>query len=355
MLAWLRHFAAGKRFEVLAVESHGQWVAALPLVSRRLKGILPVACLPQNEWSCNGDLLVDPQCDLQTVLDRLVGLAARRHWPLLWLDGIATESPWWQAMIAALGRAGLPLALTPQYEVGTIAIDGNWDAYYGQLSGSFKRNLRRRTKALSEHGPLTLQPVALSSLPASEVRQQLRHALLVEDRSWKGPQGTSVLKSPGMFDFFCQQCQALADHDQVGLYRLDLNGAPIAFELGYRAKGVWFAHKISYDESYAREAPGHLLRLQMLPRLFAEGFRLYDYFGPYTDAVARWATGRYGIGRLVVAPRRPLSRFLLRLYREHLRRRSDRAQRPTSQALEGQPRELEVHDGLAPQPLDVAV
>ena len=48
---WLEQFAPGTDFRGLVVEDQGQWVAALPLVGRRLGPVLRAGGMPSNEWS----------------------------------------------------------------------------------------------------------------------------------------------------------------------------------------------------------------------------------------------------------------------------------------------------------------
>src|SRR3972149_5293608 len=57
---WLEQFGGKAEFHALAVESGGHWVAALPLVSRRIAGVIRAGSLPCNPWLPCGDLLIDP-------------------------------------------------------------------------------------------------------------------------------------------------------------------------------------------------------------------------------------------------------------------------------------------------------
>src|SRR5688572_12426580 len=78
---WIDHFSPREAFRAILVEDHGRLVAALPLVSNRLVGIIPVGALPVNCWSGAGDLLLDEDCDRQEVLGCLVDGIRRLPWP----------------------------------------------------------------------------------------------------------------------------------------------------------------------------------------------------------------------------------------------------------------------------------
>jgi CelD/BcsL family acetyltransferase involved in cellulose biosynthesis len=310
---WLRRFAPQAAFRALVVEDSGQFVAALPLWRRRLKGVLRVAALTSLPWSPSGDLLLDESCDVAAALDLLIANAGGLPEPLLWLEGVNCETARWQAWIGAAERAGWPVDIHPICDVAVADAPQGWEAYAAGLSSDFQRNLRRRARQLEELGTFRLRSWA--ELGMADVASALRRACEVEDQGWKGAEGTSILRTPGMFDFFLRQAECLRRWDQWALHFLELNDRPIAFELGYLGKGTYFAHKVSYAPEHRKLAPGHVLRWHLLPRLFAPDlFRRMDFFGRLTEAAERWLTGRYTVSRLVACPRRLTSRVLMAAY-----------------------------------------
>ncbi len=320
---WLRQFAPLGCFRALVVEDAGQLVAALPLCGRRLKGLLSVAGLTHSPWSACNDLLLDETCDAGTcndercnvprALDLLLAAAAQLPQTLLWLDPVIAELPRWQAWQAAARRAGLACDVHAKFDVAVVDASRGWEALEESLSRDFRRNLRRRIRQLEEQGSLALRAWHESGQPA--IADALRRAAEMEDQTWKGQRGTSILRTPGMLDYFTRQAELLAQRGQLALHFLELDGRPIAFEYGYLAKGMYFAHKVSYLPEHQKAAPGHVLRWHLLRRLCEQGgFRGMDFFGPLTEAAQRWMTGRYTASRLVVCPPRMLSRTLMAAY-----------------------------------------
>ena len=106
---WLECFARRKDFHAFAVEEDGRLVAALPLISRRLAGVLPVGTLPCNPWSPCGELLLDPTADTDAALDAILAAAGDVSWQWLWLNDTVVHSPRWRAFVAGLrsGKCGL--------------------------------------------------------------------------------------------------------------------------------------------------------------------------------------------------------------------------------------------------------
>jgi hypothetical protein len=205
---WLEQFGPHQRSRILVVEDQGQMVAGVPLCQRRAARVLPVADVTLNYWSPNGDLLVDPQADVAAAMRVLLEGLERAPWPLLWFDCVPFEWPNWQALVTAAEQAGWTRLVRPRYCVGQVNLATGFDACETCWSKNHRRNLRRDMRRLEERGPVRLA-LHRHSTPA-EVEPLLRRAFEIEDRGWKGREGTSVLHAPAIFQFFVRQGQQLA-------------------------------------------------------------------------------------------------------------------------------------------------
>jgi CelD/BcsL family acetyltransferase involved in cellulose biosynthesis len=312
LAAWVEQFSRPRRFQALAVESDGRLVAALPLVLRRIKGVLSVLSLPANEWSMHGDLLWDATAG-DDVTAALAGAVASQG-SLLWLDGVQVHSPRWRALCDELARAKVPFDLREHYPVGLIEVDRDFERFASRLSSNFRRNTRRRLRNLEKRGGAVLRHE--SNLTPDGVECALREAFEIERQSWKGGEGTAVLQAPGVAEFFIRQCQSAARRTELYVDFLDVAGRPVAFEFGYVSKGRQFAHKISYLDEFAAEAPGHVLRWLQLERLAAaDEVYLIDYFGKMSEAAEKWSSSAYSVGRLIIGSRRLVGRLAFSAYR----------------------------------------
>ena len=182
-----------------------------------------------------------------------------------------------------------------------------------------------RTPALAE-GRLELRTYANPT--GEKLRRLLQQGFEIEDRSWKGAAGTSVRQHARLAEFLLRQSETLAAWQQLVLVFLEHNGRPIAFELGHSAKGVYFSTKVGYDPAFAAYTPGQLLRLLWLRQLHSAGqVRTVDFWGPLTDATAKWSNQRYRAGRMVIAMPGLAGRGLFTLYGLAPRQAADRGQR----------------------------
>jgi len=300
---WLEHFAPSAVVRVPCVTVDGQLVAALPLVQRRVHGLMPMGTLPVNEWSMSGDLLLaDHAADEH--LDTLVSSLKQLPWQVLLLEGVCLESPRWSKFLAALDRARLPWLSSYQFEIGQVSFQQTWAEYQASWSANHRRHMRKAHKKAEADGGVEL--LRITSPDPAVVDEWMRRGFEIEDRSWKGhASGSSVLKTPGMFDFYCRQARELAASGQLCLTFLMHREEPIAFEYGWNSHGVYYTPKVGYDERFSAFTPGQLLRYLLLEQMFAEGTHSkIDYFGPLSDATAKWSTETYRISRLLVGTNR---------------------------------------------------
>lgn len=311
---WVEQFAPRQRFAAVLVDDGRQLLAALPLVGKTVGRVLEVGQLPANCWTPGGDLLLDAECDKPHALGTLVGGLHELPWPLLWLDEVEWNGPLWYEFRQAAWHANHDYSTHHQFDVGVVDIDHGWTAYEASWSGNHRRSVRVGRRRLHEQGHLQFE--AIRRPRPSEVEALLREGFEVEDRSWKGSAGSSVLRSPGMFTFFVRQAKQLARRDQLALYYLRLDGRPIAFEYCYTSRGVCYSHKLGYDERFARCAPGFVLRREQLEQLFDDPqCQTFNTLGVLCETKAKWSTRAYSVGRLVVSTGHELSPLLMHAYR----------------------------------------
>jgi CelD/BcsL family acetyltransferase involved in cellulose biosynthesis len=233
----------------------------------------------------------------------------------------ASFSPHPAATAFAGPKARTAIVATTPFAIITIGsplhlhrIADDCKAFKGRLSRSHRRATQKAERRLEKLGDLRL--VMRSRLAPEEIDPWLAKAFEVEDSSWKGDSGSSVLWSPGMSEFFLRQARQLARLGQLEIALLELEGRPIASLFGFSAKGVYHAHKIGYDPQYGQFSLGQVMFWRILDQLHAQGgWKLIDCVGPITEATSRWRPDTCTIGRLVLAPRKLVGRIALGTYR----------------------------------------
>jgi hypothetical protein len=284
--------------------------------------------LPQNDWSPTGDVLIDPSADTSTVLPALLSSAGK--WPALWIwfSKVPVESPALLAWQQSACRTGASTYIAARDQVGVVDIHHDWSAYEASRSKNLRKQMRQIGRRLERAGGTTLR---IETDPSTEeIEPLLRRGFEVEDRSWKGEAGSSVLRTAGMLDFYVRQAEALAKDGHLHLVFLEHSGRTIAFEYGWTAKGVYFSPKVGYDPEYAEFCPGQFLRWKLIESFHNDPQRIcIDFMGPLVHATARWITRAYTVADLWTFPagvRAQVARPLVaarKLAKQWLRRQAD--------------------------------
>ena len=302
IIDWLGHFAPAARFQALAVADEGRWLAALPLVERRVAGVLRAGTLPCNVWPSGATLLWDTAATADPAVGAAVLAAvARLPWPLVFLEAAMPARASWQALIRGLTAAGLPYDLRTRWRAARRAVGRDWPAAFRRLSGKHRHRVSSSLRKLAEQGDIRFE--LHTHLAPDEVGSLLRRAWETEDRGWKGGAGTSVLRTPGMAEFMLAQARRLAAEGRLALAFLDCHRRNVAFCYGVLGKGVFHSFKIGYDPAFARLSPGHLLQYHLLQALYADPrVTAIDYIGAMTEYHTSWRPEEdYPLARLAFA------------------------------------------------------
>jgi CelD/BcsL family acetyltransferase involved in cellulose biosynthesis len=298
---WSEYFDPRAELRAVVVTDGSRWLAALPLIGRRSRLLPGRARLPNNFYSTSGELLFDRQAESE-VADRLVAGLRQLPWGLLWLNFVSFEMRGWQELLAAARRLGVASFAQRSFEIGRVELDCDYRTYEASRSRNHRRSIKRTTDRINELGGCEVQ--VLAPTPDDDIEALLRRGFEVEDRCWKAESGSSVLRSPGVFEFYVRQARELASNGELRLAFLEHQGHPIAFEYAWAARGGYVSQKVGYDASFAECSPGQLLRAKLYERFCESGeTKLIDYRGILSEATARWATQSYSVGRVLLGTR----------------------------------------------------
>ncbi len=262
---FINTFANEQPWQVAMVENRSsEIVAALGFLVER-KGPLRIAKLLQNPWASCADLMLLPGFEsngVQTLLKGFNDLGI----DLLWLDWINEQGPNWSALLKQIPNASR--RIFPQYHVGLIETDTDFESYFARTSKGHRKKIRSRLKKLGSRGDLEFR--FERHLNAGELESRLKEIFDLEHRGWKGKSGTSVHANAGCFQFYGHQAIALSRSNSFAISELRLDGKLVAYEYGYLNQRTYYSHKVGYDETYSDYSPGHLMTFS-LPK-FSESF-----------------------------------------------------------------------------------
>ena len=304
---WLEHFAANREFRAVTVWEGTQLVAALPLVLRRKKGV-KVAELPNNSWSCSGDLLLLEDCHQIKALDALIEGMNQIETLAIWLDWIRIDQLKWWLLRERLSLNHQSAFAKTRFTVSEITTPDSREEYQKQLSKNHRKKMRRAIRNLQTTGDLTV-----TDYESKNLDEQLDKAFAIEHQSWKGQNGSSIQSDPNVEDYFRQLAHQLDQDGLLALQFLRVNQRAIAFDFGYVAKGVRGSQKISFDTEHAKSSPGQVLvGMQIEEAIDGGDVKTFDAIGPTSEAIQKWTTESYNVGRIFLSNNHWTSRVTVR-------------------------------------------
>ncbi|MGH9415504.1 MAG: GNAT family N-acetyltransferase [Terriglobales bacterium] len=257
---------------VLALRPTGGDVAAVLALrhNRRSRRI----CFLEESRSQRLDLLAQPGCAASAWRAVASYFRRRRGWDRLDLQflrpgGVAHAG-------AAFAAAGLAWRRRGTVAQRRIVLDRPWEAVEASFSPYLRANFRRRQKRLLAQGELTLTVHGA----VDELDSVLADCFGLEQRGWKGSEGTAVASRPALLRFYRQLAFRMAARRQLRLYCLRLNGRVIAFEycVCNAVARQLFSLKIAYDEQFRTASPGIVLRWLLLRQAWG-ATTVYDFLG----------------------------------------------------------------------------
>jgi hypothetical protein len=143
----------------------------------------------------------------------------------------------------------------------------------------------------------------------------MQRGFAVEDRSWKGDAGTSILRNREAQDYYIAEAEKLAEWQLLEIAFIELDGEPITFHYGWNSKGVRYSVKIGYDQRFSKFGPGQQQCMRILEHAHQDPHcSLYDFYGRLMPWNEMWATRLYDVGRLIISTRPDPTRALASLY-----------------------------------------
>ena len=296
---WMRRFEPQRNLVLSTVWEGDQLVAALPLFNKGQKLGLSRWELPTNCWAISGDLMLDPHYSSNLLCQHLVDGLENESWSLIKFEDVAIESERWQSFSQALKAKGHLIRASCGDSIAVTDVLQDWSAYQASWSGNHRSAVKKGIKRLNAQGDLKVE--RFSDRQDGDLKSILTECFELENRTWKGEAGTSILKCD-MLDYFIDEATNLLDNGMLDLWLLKLDGQLIAFEYCPVAKGVVYSNKISFDPAYSKYSPGNVLRFHQ-HEFYQQDQQtcLFDMMGTTCKNKAKWATRTYDTSNLIVS------------------------------------------------------
>jgi CelD/BcsL family acetyltransferase involved in cellulose biosynthesis len=184
---------------------------------------------------------------------------------LLFLDGITSEEALWRYVQRAdFRREGMrvfPAASAPDLGF-QLSLPSTYEEYFQSLGTNTRKSLKKRTHDLCERNQGVLSRVTQSA----EVESFLRQVDEIYRDSWQAKTyGGRVRCIPGEIS----RLREIAELGWLRSYVLRRSEKPVAFQLGYQYRGVFYAMDFAFAQAEADRSPGAVLMHLMFQDLYA--------------------------------------------------------------------------------------
>jgi CelD/BcsL family acetyltransferase involved in cellulose biosynthesis len=272
--SWWRAFGKG-RFQALTARRAGRLVALAPLQVHR-----GVWRSPTNEHSPGFEFLALDDEARRALAAWLFSRGARE----IAISALDAEQSTLQVLGDAARARGYRTVVATTGRSPYLRLPAELSHHERSLSRNLRHDAQRRFRRLYEAGAVSVQ-VADGHERLDEL---LEEGFEVEQRSWKGGQGTAIGSARRTEMFYTAVANAAAAAGWLRLAFLRLDGRAIAFQLDLAASRRYYSLKVGYDPLYERYSPGKLLAYTMVSRAVAIGFTSYELLGTDEPWKYRW-------------------------------------------------------------------
>ena len=237
--------------------------------TRRYGLRLPVLVGWTHPYAPLGVPLVEREAAEPVIGAWLAHLAAAAELPgLLLLPFLPEDGPFAAALEPMLRRAQMPAADFNRHRRALLDPGGERSRYVEHaLGGRRHKELRRLGRRLADTGAVLFT----STNEPAGVAAAIADFFVLEANGWKGRVGTAAGRHKHLRRLVRAAAAGLAAAGKVSVYRILVDGRPIAAAIVLRSgHGAWF-WKIAYDEAFARFSPGVLLTVALTGELIEDG------------------------------------------------------------------------------------
>lgn len=214
----------------------------------------------------------------------------RRHrseWDLVELNTVPAESRVAASLLRELGEHGWKLWRQEGPRL-VIPLPSDWDTYLRSLSHNMRSAIVAKLRRLERHYSVRLRRCETQAeLPAC-----LETLFRLHRQRWelRGEQGTLHEERQR---FYAEMARHLLGRGWLDFWFLDLDGRPVATELGFRYGDTHYFLQGGFDPAYSAQSAGFVLTSLILRELIRQGVRRYDFLAGEEPHKQRWGAERH--------------------------------------------------------------
>lgn len=172
---------------------------------------------------------------------------------------------------------------------GTPVLDlkGVWRDFYESLSSKRRYDHRRALKNANAIGEMRFD----AHRPTAEHTPQLLDAAFdIEDRSWKGRNGSSLRRNDKLARFFQVYASHMSSLGELRIFFQHIADTPVAMAICIESyDALWFL-KIGYNEEYRQCSPGIILLMNIVNYCYEKELSRIEHLGTFEPWLSPWTS-----------------------------------------------------------------
>ncbi|RFF31590.1 GNAT family N-acetyltransferase [Wenzhouxiangella sediminis] len=287
--SWWNAFGKAGHLRLVTVWQGERLVGILPLMLNRVRRYgIPLRRLgaPANVHSPRVDCMVSP--DVTGVIDAIWRHVAgmEGQWDIFELPRLLSDSPVIRSLSARAETDGFRFGLWQAESSPFINTATEWNRYLSGRSRNFRKELRRKTRQLSQTGRIALEVV----VDPVAVPEALETGFEIEADGWKGRAGSAMKSNDDVRRFYHELAGRMAHSGLLRLHFLELDGERIAFDLSIEFGGRLYSLKSGFRDGLSASSPGLVLLGLMLEHYMATELEEIDLLGEQDEFKQRWTS-----------------------------------------------------------------
>jgi CelD/BcsL family acetyltransferase involved in cellulose biosynthesis len=201
-------------------------------------------------------------------------LTADKSWDMIRITDVPAGGNAWHLYRAA-GAAGFPVGTWESQCSPYLELPLSYEQLLAGLNSHFRANLRRHRRRLEGMGTVTVERFT----GGKDLQDRLEECFAIEQKSWKGLEGTAICQDSKTLSFYTQLAHTAASQDYLSLFLLKLNGQAIAFHYGLTYGGIYYMPKVGFDAAFEAGSPGLVLLEEIIKDCIGRELKRCDFLG----------------------------------------------------------------------------
>ena len=294
MSTWWKCLGIDIKLLIFVIENGDEIVGIAPLMKSRrsIKPVkfyeisfistVPVAYSPDS-FSGTLDILINPDHEKSREVFFRYLLTEVRGWNRIKLHPLPENSQTINTLYKIAKELKISISQKKVFDNAYLQINESWETYFNGRSKSFRKNLVRAKKKLSDNRKVTF----IEYRKPEEISEAMNNLQLIESQAWKFQTGIQI-DDEHYNHFYFDLAKVISENNWLRIWVLMVDDIPVAYDYHVDYFGNIKTLKGSYNKAFAGFSPGSLLSWKVHQVFFEEGAKGVDLLWGNLDYKQKW-------------------------------------------------------------------